>query len=83
MVAIQVPTLIWRVASPISCAVASASLLTSAVKIASKPALFGLARHRTDLGCTPPRAGNDPETQPLCHLRLPLFCRALHYADPK
>jgi hypothetical protein len=37
-VAIHVPTLICRVASPTSNVVASASLLTSAVKIASKPA---------------------------------------------
>src|SRR5215469_17567735 len=53
MLAIQVPTLICRVASPINCAVARASLLTSAVKIASKPAssasrataLISAARH--------------------------------------
>src|SRR6516165_967708 len=53
MLAIHVPTLIWRVASAISCVVARASLLTSAVKIASKPAssasrataLISAARH--------------------------------------
>src|SRR6516225_7949473 len=53
MLAIQVPTLTRRVASAISCAVARASLLTSAVKIASKPAssasrataLISAARH--------------------------------------
>src|SRR4029453_883184 len=38
MLAIQLPTLIVLVASPISWAVASTSLLTSALKIASKPA---------------------------------------------
>src|SRR5215475_11731423 len=37
MLATQVPTLIVLVASPISWAVASTSLLTSALKIASKP----------------------------------------------
>src|SRR4029450_10804362 len=37
MLAIQLPTLIVLVASPISWAVASTSLLTSALKIASKP----------------------------------------------
>src|SRR3978361_69571 len=38
MLEIHVPTLICRVASPISCAVARLSLFTSAVTIASKPA---------------------------------------------
>src|SRR5262245_42663141 len=38
MVAIHVPTWIWRVATPMSCAVAMTSLLTSAAKIASNPA---------------------------------------------
>ena len=55
MLATHVPTLIFRVASPISCAMARESLLTSAVKIASKPAssasratiLISEARHPT------------------------------------
>src|SRR2546426_3503278 len=38
MLAIQVPTWMRRVAAPMSCAVAMTSLLTSAAKIASKPA---------------------------------------------
>src|SRR5262245_56784649 len=38
MLAIHVPTLIWRVATPMSWAVAITSLLTSAAKIASNPA---------------------------------------------
>src|SRR5947209_8218604 len=38
MFAIQVPTWMRRVATPMSCAVAMTSLLTSAAKIASKPA---------------------------------------------
>src|SRR5215510_6177924 len=38
MFAIHVPTWIRRVASPMSCAVAITSLLTSAAKIASNPA---------------------------------------------
>jgi len=43
--------------------------------------LFSLARDRPDLGCAPPRAGNKPEAQPLCHLRSLLFCCGLYYPD--
>src|SRR5258705_7301285 len=51
MLAIQVPTLIWRVALAISCVLARASLLISAVKMASigsgMPAMRSAAGRRT------------------------------------
>ena len=54
MLAIQVPTWMCVVALPISCAVASASLFTSVVKIASKPAASASrATFRTSLARHP------------------------------
>jgi len=71
MLAIQVPTLIRRVASPISCVVARASLFDLGGKDRVETCIFRLDCDCLDFGSAPPRAGNDPETQPLRHPRSP------------
>ena len=78
MLATQVPTLICRVAVPISKAVAIESLLTSAQTMASKPA--SSAARATSWIVLPPPPSNarvdldQTKPNPIRHLLLPLRC---------
>ena len=73
MFAIHVPTWMCAVALPMSCAVASASLFTSVVKMASKPASSAALATITDVAGTPACAGDDGYSQSLdAHTGTPL-----------